>query len=227
MRTTTRRTARTGGLAALALTLSLGLAACGDSDDDADTTANETTTSETPADEMESESPMESPSDDAAAGDPAAAVFGEACSALPAEGDGSLGTMAEQPVATAASGNPLLQTLVTAVGEADLVDTLNNAEALTVFAPTNDAFAEIPKKDLNALLKDKEALTQVLTHHVVEGQLGPDEVGGEHTTLNGDTIEVMGEGEMWTVGDEEAAVLCGNVPTANATVYVIDSVLMP
>ena len=246
MRTITRKS----GLAAMALTLSLGLAACGGSDDDTESTAGETTTSESPM-----ETPMETPSADAAmdpasqtfgeacgavptcttpgstppaaAMNPASQTFGEACSAVPTSGPGSFDGMATEPVATAASANPLLETLVAAVGAAELGDTLNSAEALTVFAPTNDAFAEIPKKDLNALLKDKEALTQVLTHHVVAGQLGPDEVGGEHETLNGDMIEVAGEGEMWTVGDEEAAVLCGNTPTANATVYVIDSVLMP
>ncbi|WP_104106108.1 fasciclin domain-containing protein [Nocardioides sp. 616] len=220
-----RKITRTTGLAAMALTLSLGLAACGNEDDDS--SASETSSSASP---MESESmestPMESEST-MTENSAAAAPFGEGCAAVPTEGAGSVDSMATKPVATAASENPLLTTLVAAVGEAGLVDTLNSAEALTVFAPTDDAFAKIPKKDLNALLKDKEALTEVLTHHVVAGQLGPDEVGGEHETLAGDTIEVTGEGEAWTVGDEEAAVICGNIPTANATVYVIDSVLMP
>lgn len=153
------------------------------------------------------------------------APFGPACDQLPAEGDGSAATMAEQPVATAAAGNPLLTTLVAAIQEADLVDTLNSAESLTVFAPTDEAFAKIPEKDLNALLADKEALTAVLTHHVVGKAVGPDEVGGEHETLNGDMVTVAGSGEEWTVDD--AAVVCGNVSTANAKVYVIDTVLMP
>jgi len=119
----------------------------------------------------------------------------------------------------------LLTTLTAAVTEAGLVDTLNSAEALTVFAPTDDAFAKIPEKDLNALLADKEALTTVLTHHVVAGQLPPEELAGEHETLAGDMITVEGSGEEFTA--EGAAVICGNVPTANATVYVIDSVMMP
>ena len=153
--------------------------------------------------------------------------FGPGCAGVPTTGEGSVEGMADDPVATAASNNPLLKTLVAAVTEADLVDTLNSAEALTVFAPTDDAFAAIPKKDLNALLADKEALTTVLTHHVVGEQIAPEDLAGEHETLAGDMITVEGEGEEFTVGKENAKVLCGNIPTANATVYVVDTVLMP
>ncbi|MFC7360063.1 fasciclin domain-containing protein [Nocardioides astragali] len=211
---------RTLGLAALALTASMGLAACG-GESDADT-ADEPTTSETTSEtptqsNMESESPAEEAM--------AAGPFGPGCAGVPTEGEGSVEGMADDPVATAASNNPLLKTLVAAVTEAGLVDTLNSAEALTVFAPTDDAFAKIPKKDLNALLADKEALTTVLTHHVVAGQLSPEDVAGEHETLAGDMITVEGSGEDFTA--EGAAVVCGNVSTANATVYVIDSVMMP
>ena len=159
--------------------------------------------------------------------DPAAQTFGAACDAVPADGAGSFVGMATEPVATAASANPLLSTLVAAVTAADLVDTLNSADGITVFAPANDAFDAFPKKQLNGLLKDKETLTAVLTHHVVAGQLSPDDLAGEHETLNGDMLTVEGSGEDFTVGDEGAAVLCGNVPTANATVYIIDTVLMP
>ncbi len=137
--------------------------------------------------------------------------------------------MVNDPVATAASNNPLLGTLVTAVTEAGLVDTLNGAEALTVFAPTDDAFGAIPKKDLNAVLADKETLTAILTHHVIGEQLDPDAIVGEQDTLNNDTVTVEGDVDGMTVqnGETPANVLCGNVPTANATVYVIDAVLMP
>ena len=99
--------------------------------------------------------------------------------------------------------------------------------AITVFAPANPAFDAFSKKQLNGLLKDKETLTAVLTHHVVAGQLSPDDLAGEHETLNGDMVTVEGSGEDFTVGEEGATVLCGNVPTANATVYIIDTVLMP
>jgi len=214
----TKLRTRTLGLAALALTASMSLAACG-SESDADTSASDTTssspsTSETP---MESESPSETPMADG--------PFGPACADVPTSGPGSVEGMAQDPVATAASNNPLLQTLVAAVTAANLGDTLNSAEDITVFAPTEEAFAKIPKKDLNALLADKAALTAVLTHHVVPGRLSPADVAGEHETLNKDMITVEGSGEDFTA--EGATVVCGNVQTANATVYLIDSVMMP
>ncbi|MBA2954895.1 fasciclin domain-containing protein [Nocardioides sp. MAH-18] len=215
---------RTTGLAALALTATLGLAACSDDGDSNDTAADDSSMSSdmstTPSDDMSS-------SDDMGSSDIAAQTFGSGCSAIPADGAGSLDGMATEPVATAASANPLLTTLVTAVGEAELVDTLNSADGITVFAPTDDAFGAVPKKDLNALLADKDALTKVLTYHVVPGQLTPDQLAGTHKTLEGEDLVVEGSGEEFTVGANKAAVICGNVPTANATVYVIDGVLMP
>ncbi len=215
---------RSAGLAALVLTASMSLTACGSDDDGGD--AAEDTTSETsaPMDEGTGEEPME---ESEMGDDPAAQTFGAACGEVPADGAGSFVGMATEPVANAASANPLLSTLVAAVTAADLVDTLNSADGVTVFAPANPAFDAFSKKQLNGLLKDKETLTAVLTHHVVAGQLSPDDLAGEHETLNGDMLTVEGEGEDFTVGAEGAAVLCGNVPTANATVYIIDTVLMP
>jgi len=220
---------RSAGLAALALTMSLGLSACG-SDDAADTAAEDTTSETSPAEEessapAEEDSPAEEESADA---DPAAATFGPACDQIPAEGAGSFNGMATEPVATAASGNPLLQTLVAAVGAAELGDALNSAEGITVFAPYNDAFGAFSKKELNGLLKDKETLTKVLTHHVVPQTLTPENLAGEFETLNGDMLKIEGSGEEFAVGEaEKATILCGNIPTANATVYVIDTVMMP
>ena len=215
----TKLRTRSMGLAALALTASMGLAACGSESDTE--SATEPTTSESTS-EAPAEEPMESESEEPMASD---APFGPGCAGVPTEGEGSVEGMADDPVATAASNNPLLTTLVAAVTEAGLVDTLNSAENLTVFAPTDDAFAAIPKKDLNALLKDKKALTTVLTHHVIGERLSPEDVAGEHETLAGDMLTVEGEGEDFTIG--EASVVCGNVQTANATVYVVDQVLMP
>jgi len=133
--------------------------------------------------------------------------------------------MVKDPVATAASNNPLLSTLVAAVGKAGLADTLNGADGLTVFAPTNDAFAKLPKATLKKVLADKPLLTKILTHHVVAGKLDPTKVVGKQTTLDKDSVTVSGDTSGMTV--DGAKVLCGNIPTANATVYVIDSVLMP
>jgi len=214
---------RSAGLAALALTMSLSLSACGSEDPEA---AAEETTSEAPAEETPAEE--ETPEEEPAEADPAAQTFGAACDQIPAEGAGSFNGMATEPVATAASGNPLLETLVAAVTAADLGDALNSAEGITVFAPFNGAFEAFSKKELNGLLKDKKTLTAVLTHHVVPQTLTPDNLAGEFETLNGDMITVEGSGEEFTVGDDEkAAILCGNIPTANATVYVIDAVQMP
>jgi uncharacterized surface protein with fasciclin (FAS1) repeats len=209
---------RKTGLAAAAVSLSFGLAACGE---------DEPATADTPAAE---DTPMEEePTDegDDMADGPEAQTYGPACGEVPTEGDGSFEGMATAPVASAASANPLLSTLVTAVGAADLVEPLNSAPALTVFAPANPAFEAFTKKQLNGLLKDKQALTGVLTHHVVAEQIAPDQLTGEFETLAGDTLTINGSGEEATIGDEEATVLCGNIQTANATVYVIDTVLMP
>ncbi|MEV4167682.1 fasciclin domain-containing protein [Nonomuraea dietziae] len=156
----------------------------------------------------------------------AAEPFGPACSSVPASGEGSLTAIADQPVATAASTNPELSTLVAAVKKAGLVETLNSAKAITVFAPTNDAFAAIPKQDLDGVLADKAALTKILTYHVVDGKKAPSDLtAAQLTTLEGGKLTAKGSGQDYTVN--EAKVVCGDVPTANATVYVIDKVLMP
>ncbi|UDY24027.1 fasciclin domain-containing protein [Nocardioides sp. Kera G14] len=202
---------RRTGVAASAGLLLAGLAACGSSDDSA--------SSDT--------SPMASSSSAtttkaAGAGDQ---TFGPGCSAIPTSGAGSFDGMVKDPVATAASNNPLLSTLVTAVTKAGLVDTLNGADGLTVFAPTNDAFSKIPKATLDKVLADKATLTAILTHHVVAGQLDPMNIAGTQTTLNKDKVTVSGDTSGMTV--DGANVVCGNIPTANATVYVIDTVLMP
>jgi uncharacterized surface protein with fasciclin (FAS1) repeats len=153
--------------------------------------------------------------------------FGAACSAVPASGAGSFDGMATDPVATAASNNPVLSTLVTAVTEAGLGDTLNSAEDITVFAPTNDAFEAVPAETMDAAMADPSGLlTTVLTYHVVPGRLSPDQLAGTHTTLQGADLEVAGSGEEFTVNGS-AVVVCGNVQTANATVYIIDGVLLP
>ncbi|THA34915.1 fasciclin domain-containing protein [Streptomyces sp. A1277] len=153
--------------------------------------------------------------------------FGPACASVPKDGAGSFSGMAKDPVATAASHNPALSTLVTAVKKAGLVDTLNNAQNITVFAPTNDAFAKIPKADLDKLLADKAALTKVLTYHVVGRELTPKQLEkGSFDTLEKEELTTSGSDMAYTVNDS-SKVVCGNVPTANATVYIVDTVLMP
>ncbi|HET7901835.1 MAG TPA: fasciclin domain-containing protein [Candidatus Nanopelagicales bacterium] len=211
------RNLRRGAVLASALALPLALAACGSSS----TGSTSTPMSATPM--SSSAMPASSPTAMAASDQ----VFGSACSAVPASGPGSFDGMATDPVATAASHNPVLSTLVTAVSKAGLVDSLNTAQGITVFAPTNDAFTALGTKTVDAALADpKGLLTKVLTYHVVAGRLSPSDLAGTHKTLEGATITVAGSGDSFTVNGS-AKVVCGNVPTANATVYLIDGVLLP
>jgi uncharacterized surface protein with fasciclin (FAS1) repeats len=154
-------------------------------------------------------------------------TFGAGCSAVPASGKGSFSGMSTDPVATAASNNPVLSTLVAAVTKAGLGDSLNTAQNITVFAPSNAAFAKIPKATLDKVLADKATLTKILTYHVIPQTVAPDQLAGSFTTLEGQKVTAAGSGDAYTVGAGRANVVCGNVQTANATVYIIDSVLMP
>ncbi|MDN3496294.1 fasciclin domain-containing protein [Planococcus sp. APC 4015] len=164
--------------------------------------------------------------------DPAANLVGAGCAAYAEavpDGAGSVAGMALDPVATAASNNPILTTLTAAVSgqlnpEVDLVDTLNGSE-FTVFAPVDDAFAAIDPATIEALKTDTATLTSILTYHVVPGQITPDDIVGMQTTVQGADLEVTGSGDELMVNG--ANVICGGVQTANATVYLIDSVLMP
>jgi uncharacterized surface protein with fasciclin (FAS1) repeats len=209
------RTAKLTAIAAAAL-FTVSMAACGDNSSDTGSAA-----APAPSTAMASAAPSMSASDSMAS-------FGAGCAAVPTDSanPGSFQAMAQVPVATAASGNPLLSTLVTAVKQAGLVDSLNTAPELTVFAPTNDAFAKIPAATLKKVLADKKTLTSILTYHVVAGKLTPAELAGTHKTLQGGELTVSGSGSDFKV-DGKASVICGNVQTANATVYIIDSVLMP
>jgi len=204
-----------------ALVSSLALSACGGSGDD--------TAAAQPQSPMATESPMasETPMADAM-------MVGAGCSAYAKQvpsGEGSVAGMAKDPVATAASNNPLLTTLVKAVSgqvnkKVDLVDTLNSDE-FTVFAPVDSAFAKLPAKTVASLAEAKNAttLTSILTYHVVPGQIAPDKIVGDQKTVQGETVKVTGSGDDLKVNG--ATVICGGVQTANATVYLIDSVLMP
>jgi uncharacterized surface protein with fasciclin (FAS1) repeats len=157
----------------------------------------------------------------------AAAPFGPGCASVPASGAGSFGGMSGAPVATAASHNPLLSTLVTAVTKAGLGDTLNSAPAITVFAPDNAAFAKVPSSQLKALLADKSELTKVLTYHVAAGRITPAELasGKSIKTLEGGTVTASKMGSTYEINKTQ--VVCGDVQTSNATVYIIDGVLTP
>jgi uncharacterized surface protein with fasciclin (FAS1) repeats len=144
-------------------------------------------------------------------------------------GPGSVGEQAKVPVATAAANSPVLTTLAAALSgglnpQVNLVDTLNGGQ-FTVFAPTNDAFAKLDAATIDKLKTDSTLLTSILTYHVVAGQAGPDQVVGTHTTVNGAPVTVSGMGDHLMVNN--ANVVCGGITSTNATIYLIDSVLLP
>lgn len=225
MTTIHRKTTAAAGLAALAI---FGAAAC--SSEEASSTASSATGSAASA--VESATSEMTTSSAAPNADPAANLIGTGCAAYAEQvpqGPGSVTGMAADPVTVAASNNPVLKTLTQALSgqlnsNVNLVDTLNGAE-FTVFAPTDDAFAKIDPATLEALKTDSDLLTNILTYHVVPGQAAPDAVAGEHATVQGATVDVTGAGNDLKVND--AGLVCGGVKTANATVYMIDTVLMP
>lgn len=221
------RASRTLATVGLLATLSLGLAACGSGSDTAAPPAAAPATSSAPATTAAADGVTTN-----------ADVFGPACSQLPQGNEpGSLDSMGPQPVATAASTNPLLTTLVTAVGKVPgLADTLNQQKGITVFAPANDAFTAVQKQlgeqKFNALLADTTALQGLLSYHVTPERLDAAGIVGKKTLteLAGGDLTIGGTAEAPTVTDGQgntANILCGNIPTANATVFVIDKVLMP
>jgi uncharacterized surface protein with fasciclin (FAS1) repeats len=142
---------------------------------------------------------------------------------------GTLEGMTDDPVGTAASNNPVLTTLTQAVTAANLVDTLNSAQALTVFAPTDCAFAAADPATIEAALADPSGLlTTVLGFHVIPGEeLDAAALAGETslTTLTGEELSISVSGDTVTVGDQ-AEVVVPDIQTANATVHLIDSVML-
>ncbi len=163
---------------------------------------------------------------------PATNLVGPGCAAYAQQvptGPGSVAGMANDPVAVAASNNPMLTTLTSALSgklnpQVNLVDTLDNGQ-YTVFAPTDQAFSKLDAATLDSLKTNAPLLNKILTYHVVAGQLSPAQVGGTHNTLQGAPVTVTGSGNGMRVNN--ASVVCGGVQTANATVYMIDTVLMP
>ena len=160
--------------------------------------------------------------------------FGPGCAALPADGEGSLIGMVDDPLVIAATNSQVLSALVQSVAAASLTESLNSQQNITVLAPANAAFEALPPEVRDPLLADLPRLTSVLTHHVIQGRLTPADLAGTHTTLSNDQVTIEGSGEDFTVSAEQtldatapASVVCGNVQTANATVYIIDQVLVP
>lgn len=233
MQTFKRTTFTVAGVAAAAL---LSLTACGGSGSTSGSSASSAPMASSPSSSMASpsSSAMASPSasSSAAGMDPAANLVGPGCAAYAKQvptGAGSVEGMALDPVAVAASNNPILTTLTAAVSgklnpKVDLVDTLNGGE-FTVFAPVDDAFKKVDAATIDTLKTDDALLSKILTYHVVPGQITPDKIAGTHATVEGGSVTVTGSGDNLKV--DNANVICGGVKTKNATVYLVDSVLMP
>lgn len=134
----------------------------------------------------------------------------------------------DKTIAEVVSSDPNFSTLLTAVKAAGLVETLSGKGPFTVFAPTNEAFAKIAKADLEALLKDKAALTKVLTYHVVAGKVMSGDVVKlkEAKTVQGQNIaiEVKGGAVMLNTKSKVAKV---DIETNNGVIHVIDTVILP
>ena len=206
-------------IVALALASTLGLAACGSNSSKAAPNTTAAPTAAAPTTMAPATTTTDLSQDN----------FGAGCAAVPVDGDGSFTGMAKDPAATAASHNPVLSTLVSAVTAAKLADTLNGPGPFTIFAPANDAFGKIDKMTLDTVLADPAgALTKILTYHVVAGQkLDANALlkAGTEMTVNGGNVTITEVNGTLMVND--AKVICGNVETANAKVFIIDTVLMP
>jgi uncharacterized surface protein with fasciclin (FAS1) repeats len=137
------------------------------------------------------------------------------------------GGAAEKDIVDTAVGAGQFKTLVTAVKEADLVDTLKGKGPFTVFAPNDEAFAKVPKEKLEALLKDKKALKDVLTYHVVSGKVTAADVVRltSAKTVQGQPVTIaVKDGKVMINGAHvvKADIICGN-----GVIHVIDSVILP
>jgi uncharacterized surface protein with fasciclin (FAS1) repeats len=166
---------------------------------------------------------MASPTDSMAG---TAAAIGTDCGMLPASGMGSVHGMSMDSVVTAASHNPLITTLAAEIRKAGLTATLDSARNITVFAPDNQAFAMLTAHEMS-MMSGMAELARILKYHVVSGHITPAELasGMTLTTLEGSPLKTARMGNTYEVNS--AAVTCGNLQTANATVYIINAVLMP
>ncbi len=211
------------GVATAALGVGLAAAACSSSGTPTSAAAQTHTGS--------AHSPASStPSQSAAPGSPAsapAATIGAGCAKLPASGMGSVHGMAAEPVATAVSHNPQLSDFAKAIDAAGLTHTLNSAKTITVFAPDNAALAALGSGNVKTLMANKSDLTKVIQYHVVTAPVTPADLaaGKPLTTQLGLPVHPVKSGDKYKVNNAE--VVCGNIPTSNAMLYIVNKVLIP
>jgi len=142
-------------------------------------------------------------------------------------GYSAMSQRAEKDIVDTAVGAGQFNTLVKLVQEADLVDALRGEGPFTVFAPTDEAFAKLPKKQVDALLKDKEALRQVLLYHVVQGKVMASDVTKMRSakTLQGQNINIRVRNNVVRIND--AKVIKADIVCSNGVIHVIDKVILP
>jgi uncharacterized surface protein with fasciclin (FAS1) repeats len=140
---------------------------------------------------------------------------------------GSVHGMASQPVATAISHNPQLTSFSKAITAAGLTKTLDSAKAITVFAPDNAALSALGSGNVKTLMGNKADLTKVIQYHVATTSVTPADLaaGKPLTTQLGLPVHPAKSGDKYKVNDAE--VVCGNIPTSNATLYIVNKVLIP
>jgi uncharacterized surface protein with fasciclin (FAS1) repeats len=157
----------------------------------------------------------------------ASAHVGSQCHTMPAHGKGSYHGMAAAPVVTAASHNPHLSDLVNAIKAAGMTDALNSAHDITVFAPDNRAFAALRKSGLARMMASRADLVGTLEYQVVPGRRSPAVLaaGRRFSTYEGRKVLAVKTGDTYRVNN--AIVICGNIRTSNATVYITNRVMLP
>ncbi|MFJ9863867.1 fasciclin domain-containing protein [Streptomyces sp. NPDC101165] len=149
-------------------------------------------------------------------------TFGPGCSSLSQKAD-----TAKDEVSEAAAAYPQLSQLVSAVVRAKLSGILDGKPDVTIFAPNDQAFQKVTVSQLASLLSNQGQLKKVLTYHVVDKQITPNELSnGSFTTVEGSKLTTSGSGTDFKVNGK-ANIVCGNIKAANATIYVIDAVLQP
>ena len=201
------RPAALGALAGLAL----AVAACGSS----------TTTSASPTGSANSTAAPPSPTVSGTA-----ARIGADCAMIPNSGQGSISSMSTQQAITAASSNPQLSVFIAAVRSAGLDKTLNTRHAYTLMIPANSAFASLSKTQI-IHLKNSGDLLNIVRYHALKARVSPHQFasGARPATLQGKPLTLSKTGSAYKVNG--ATVLCGNIKTANATVYIVSKVLLP
>lgn len=206
---------RTLTLLMVLVAASLLVVACGDDDDNGDDNGTDTTMTDTTDDAME---------DDA---------MDEEMSKEPVDVGGAP-MYPDKNVVENASTAPNLTTVVAAIKQAGLVETLSGPGPFTVFAPDDDAFAKVDQQVLNGLMQpaQKDQLTAILTYHVVPGTLDASKLedGDELMTVNGAKLMVKIDGDTVMIGNEEngyATVTQADVYQSNGVAHIIDSVLLP